>query len=633
MPMLEMGDFDTGFGASDAPGRQMALLQRLLAQPQTISSSAPVPDQMDVLARILGQGPTVGSTGGASPALLPATTQNVPVSAAPPGAIPQMGLGEGGEPPASPVVPSAGQPMPPAMPAAAPVPFVNAGMLNQPAGATAQMPLTPPPAPTSPMSSVWPLPPPIAVAPPPPVAGVRPSIDLPRPGGDGMDLPPNSAPATNIPPQQAGVMPTSTGPIPDTSLLGRLQAAGGDIQNWIGNHRNTLMALGAGLAGAQSLGQGLNRGGTMAMAAQQMDIKQQAMNQTVNALVQRGVPADMAMGIATNPAILQQMLPQLFGVKQRQFTQIGEDMLGNKKFGFVDPVQNKVYDMTGNEITAGAAGSSAGMVPTGADGMPMHGQELLAHLEKTDPITAAGVKSILAGDSSVAGRNLQKLAPVAALVDPTFDATQFPIRLATRKNYTSGKQFQEIQAINTVAGHLDNLSQSADALNNFSGLGPLNMIANQGLAAWRGMTQDPRIDKFNTDMQAVTSELGKAYQGGHVTESQLHMWQDKVSAAKSPDQLKAVIGEMNDLLNSKRQALEDGYRSSMGPAPLPGEFSAESTHAKQVFGRVADWAHGVRPAPTPATPTAGVAPGAVVPPAPPPGRYVWTPDRGLQPAQ
>jgi hypothetical protein len=280
----------------------------------------------------------------------------------------------------------------------------------------------------------------------------------------------------------------------------------------------------------------------------------------------------------------------LFGPKQRKFTEISTDMLGNKRFGFVDEVNNKVYDLAGTEIKDHGGGTA---IPNGPDGMPLRGPELLAHLEKNEPLAAAGVKGLISGDLSAASRNLQKLGPLAELVDPTFSMAEFPKRLALQKNYLAGgKQFQELQAIGTVAGHLDDLSKAADKLDNTS-----FPILNQARNIWRTNTGDPRVDQFNTVKQAVTNELSKAYRGGHVTEGDVREWQTNISAAKSPEQLRGVIGQMNDLLMSKRNALEEGYRSGMGKTPLPAEFSSVSDHAREVFNRVSDWAHGAKPAP------------------------------------
>jgi hypothetical protein len=182
----------------------------------------------------------------------------------------------------------------------------------------------------------------------------------------------------------------------------------------------------------------------------------------------------------------------------------------------------------------------------------------------------------------------------ANLIDPGVDATSYGARAAQRKNYMGGgKQYQELQAIGTVAGHLQNLMQSADALNNFQNLGPLNAIANNVKVGYENLSQDPRIAKFETDRNAVTRELTKAYQGGHITDSSVAEWQKSINSAQTPEQLHTVIGELNNLLMSKRQTLEEGYRQTMGPnAPLPGDFSSVNERTRSIFDNVNNWANG-----------------------------------------
>ena len=413
-------------------------------------------------------------------------------------------------------------------------------------------------------------------------------------------LPPNATPTAGPP---LDITPPTPGPakaadIPDTSLLGRLGNAFSRIGDAINAHPQTLMALGAGLAGAPSLGIGISRGLAGAGPASQIDLKQTQQNATISAMMKRGIPPDVAIAAASNPAIMAQLLPQIFGPKQLQFTQIGEDMLGNKRFGFVDPVGGKVYDTSGKPIDASAVG--AGMVPKSpTTGEPMQGRELLTHLEKTDPVTAAGVKSIIAGNENAAGRNLQKLLPLAALIEPGFTQQTYQTRLALAKSYTSGKQFNEIQAINTVSGHLADLANAADKLNNFESLGPLNKPLNMLTGAYRDMAQDSRVSDFNTVKQAVSNELSKAYRGGHVTEGDVREWQSNINSIQTPEQLRTVIGRLNELLASKRQALEDGWKQGMGANPLPNEFRAESERARERFNAVAGWSVGGAAPPSP----------------------------------
>lgn len=443
----------------------------------------------------------------------------------------------------------------------------------------------------------------------------------PAPAPAPAALPPASAPASS-----AADTPAS---VPPTSLAGRMDDVLSKVQNWTRDNRSTLMALGAGMAGAQNLGQGLSRGMAAAIPAQQADIKQQQLNQSLpiirDRLIKSGIPAadasGMAMAAIGNPAIMQQIVPGLFGAKQRQFTQIGEDMLGNKKYGFVDPVANKVYDLSGKELTGESAGGTT--VPNGPDGQPLSGQALLQHLEKNDPVTAAGIKGLISGDLNAQGRNLQKLAPVASLVDPTFDAAQYPVRLATRKSYTSGKDFQETQALNTVSGHMGRLMDSADGLGNY-GWKPINTIKNWYADTFTG---SPELVKFRNALVTTQNELAKAYHGGHVSDSAYAAFNKSINEAQTPAEMKAAIGEIAGLLQSKIEAKESGYRSSMGQAPLPSEFKAINDEARHSFQKIGDWARGVKPAPeAPAHSTATPAPAAVPKPG---GKYEWTRDRGL----
>ena len=443
---------------------------------------------------------------------------------------------------------------------------------------------------------------------------------------DPAALPQNSTPATDIPPQFMGASSSAAPPpparsaVPEGSIIDRFFKGIGD---WRDANRLTLLAMAGGLAGAPSFGTGLQRAFTNAVPAQRFDIAQQQQNMTAQALINRGMPPDVAHAAATNPAILQQIIPHMFGPKQLQFTQIGEDMLGNKQYGFVDPVSRKVYDRAGNEITGGAGGAGSlgiGNVPVSpTTGMPMQGQELLAHLERTDPITAAGVKGVIAGDENAAGRNLQKLLPLAKLVDPTFTQQTYQTRLGLWKAYTFGKQFNEMQAINTVSGHLVDLARVADKLQNFGNLGPLNLPANYLVGKYRELSQDPRLTDFNTVKQAVSNELSKAYRGGHVTEGDVREWQQNINAVQTPEQLRTVIGRLNELLASKRQSLEDGWLAGTTSRQMPNEFRAESDRARDRFNAVANWSLGNGPAPSPSLGVrgqAGAAPAAAQPATP-----------------
>lgn len=483
------------------------------------------------------------------------------------------------------------------------------------------------------------LPAPVSVGYPP--GGAPPSGKFSS--GDGgalmpVPMPPPSAQA-ELPPNAA---PTAGGPVPPTSALGRVASSEPDSflgnfgegikkllqkgHEWAGDNRSTLMALGAGMAGSQSIGQGLSRGMQMAIPAQQADIAQQKVNQTAKWLVSKGMSPQEANAVVNNPDMMKQLLPRIMGAKQLKWTQTGEDMLGNKQYGFVDEASGKRYDDTGREIGPGKPGESGGTsIPRGPDGAPIQGDALMQHLEKTDPVTAAGIKGLISGDISAAGRNMQKLAPLAKLVDPTFDATQYPVRLGVRKSYTSGKDFQESQALNTVSGHLGRLMESADALGNTS-YPWVNKIGN---VIKENTVGSPALVKFRNDLVTTQNELAKAYHGGHVSDSAFAAFNKSINEAQTPAEMKAAIGELSGLLSSKIEAKESGYRSSMGPTPLPEEYRATNQHAREAFAKINDWAAGV---PKAASATTGGG-GAAATPAPkvvlPAGNYHWTPNGGV----
>lgn len=112
-------------------------------------------------------------------------------------------------------------------------------------------------------------------------------------------------------------------PAPAPSLLSR-------IGNGLNNNANMLLALGAGFAGAPSLGAGASRAfANAAPFAQQ--------NQTIQALANRGVPADLAQIMARDPQMLNQVLPLIMGVKPWQVTQV-KDMFGQEKPILINPL-------------------------------------------------------------------------------------------------------------------------------------------------------------------------------------------------------------------------------------------------------------------------------------------------------
>lgn len=152
----------------------------------------------------------------------------------------------------------------------------------------------------------------------------------------------------------------------------------------------------------------------------------------------------------------------------------------------------------------------------------------------------------------------------ASRYDPTFDAVNWPTRVATRVDMAKGKMGQNITSFNTAIQHIARLSQSADALNNTS------------LPAWNNFsnwvnteTGDPRATRFNIDKNAVVDELTRAFRGTGGNVYDIKNWEKAVDSSQSPAQLHAAVNEALGLLKGRIDAIGDQYSRGMGKASDP----------------------------------------------------------------
>lgn len=461
-------------------------------------------------------------------------------------------------------------------------------------------------------------------------------------------------PATPAPAPMPVAAPSApAGPVPDTSLLGRLGAVADRVGQSINDHPMTLLALGSGLAGAPSLGIGMGRAFQAAGPAMQTDIAQQRQNMTIAALMKRGLPQDAAMAAASNPAVMQQLLPQLFGVKQRTFTQIGEDMYGNKQFGFVDPVSAKVYDLSGREITpSGTAGAPGAPMSSGGPMAVDETKRGLDYLGQYPPNFQADVKNYMAGLQMPTGNPrkgyVQEIKSVAARVgndigEPADDTT-FNARSQMRRqlsNATPNSLGGQINVGNTAIGHLADLSQKAlDLGNKDLGLPWLSHAVND----FRGgisTDQSAKLEALKAAAQHYGQEVTKFYAGSPGGEAERERFLSAVDGAKAPQELAGVISTEAELMHSRLTALNSQIRGTLGEQGVNQYpvIRLESQKALETIdtnvGRLRRGAS-AGPAsamPGPTAPVAPAAPATAQPPAPAPvvkpGRYIWTPDRGM----
>lgn len=205
--------------------------------------------------------------------------------------------------------------------------------------------------------------------------------------------------------------------------------------------------------------------------------------------------------------------------------------------------------------------------PSGAAsaGNVLSGPELLASMPKEK---AAQVKALAEGRMQFPGSMAlkspywQDMLSTVAQYDPTFDQVNYNGRVAVRKGFTSGKEAQSLNALNTVMGHLNDMDKAGEALNNTDY--PLINQAMNAVGANVSPDLKSRLNAFNLTRQAVASEMERAYRGtgGNVTE--IEAWKKTLDNADSPQAIRASIKQGVQLLASKVEALGAQYSKGLG---------------------------------------------------------------------
>lgn len=404
-----------------------------------------------------------------------------------------------------------------------------------------------------------PLPPPQTIKPAPQPIDVGDSTIPQNATLTSGQMPPGASPvAPPTAPSAPAAPPTSTGP----SLLDRLGAGFSDFG--AGGRAGGLIGALSGAAQGMSTGQRLDPFG--------------AQNQTVQAFVSRGMPTDLARMAASNPAVLQQILPRIMGVKQQTFTQIGEDMFGNKKYGFVDPVSGAVTPFQGSTPLGGAGAGQTGFGPntvggTGQIDSSLKGNDYLAQFP---PEIQSAVKAYVAGESMPTGNPragyVQAIKTIAQkygadqgieVDDNTYAARHKAVTgLAST---TPGSLGGQMTYARTSLNHLGDVADAAVNLDNSNGLGiaPLATVINSA----RGLTTDQagKVGALADAAGHYGQEVTKYYAGSPGGESEREQFQTSLGGTKSPTQLADVLEQELNLATGKISKTQSTIDEALGP--------------------------------------------------------------------
>lgn len=201
--------------------------------------------------------------------------------------------------------------------------------------------------------------------------------------------------------------------------------------------------------------------------------------------------------------------------------------------------------------------------------------------------------------ASMRGGMREKLMTWVNQVNPGYKADEFANRAPTRKAYTTGTQGQQINAINTAIGHIDQITGLVEQLNSGSFV-PGNALVNKIKTALGAAA----VTNFDTLKDALAGEVASVLSKGGATVSGIAEARAHVNSANSPQQLAGYVKTLIPVMGSKLAALDYQYHQAMG---ADDAFSALSPETKSILSK-----HGFDPsgkhaeAPPPAPKGSGV---------------------------
>ena len=473
--------------------------------------------------------------------------------------------------------------------------------------------------------SAPPPPPPAQTVAPPPIPRSRPVAADDESDTDVSSQSRTPAPVVARPAPMGLVAPIARNP----------EETGTSFGDTLRNFGTTLMGVGGALGG--------DNGQMTAKILADREAKRvqnQQQNMTIQGLRAKGVPeADIAAAVGS-PEILKALVGQYYGAGKYKVAKTGQDEFGGETYSLVnetDPtdvrpiVNGRVLDrakgdagVTGDEPAKSSA--SAYLAP----GVSQVDKSLSGndYLGQYSPDVQAAVRDYVAGKSMPTGnprkgwtQNIKAIAQKYGQdIGVPADDTTFSARRTMRNDLAKtspGSIGGQISIGNTALGHLADLSQKAVELGNWDvGLaGPSHAIN-----AVRGMTssQSAKMEALRGAAQHYGQEVTKFYSGSPGGEAERNRFLETVNAAKTPQELAAVLETEAALMRDRISAMESNIRATLGEEGVR-QYPVIRDVGKKALDQLTSNVSALRGGGMPSSGTVK------------PGRYIWTPDRGLVP--
>jgi hypothetical protein len=461
-------------------------------------------------------------------------------------------------------------------------------------------------------------------------------LPRPRPAIPAQALPPAVASAQASAPQQPSPEQPAAAPAApqEPSFFSK-------VGNALGNNSNMLIGMGAGLAGAPSIGAGISRGLTGASAGAQLDLKQNELNTSNTALLRAfqdaKVPTALSIAALKDPVLRQKIFDNYFADRKGELKTI--DLPNGTKMSVyhhpfeTDPAKT-VTDLQGKPLDLGNLPGAIDPKLTGNDAYqaalttnPKLAAKALA-LKEGREIWPVG-RAVTAGDN-------QQAMDLARQMDPLLTEANATLRHQTITDYgPKGKTGYARTAASTLLGHADQYDKLIDQQGN-NDIG--GSVGNQ-FRDYIKTTMGTDKQYLNTKgamgelRTGIANELEKAL-AGRVSVQGIKDILAPLDQAKGPTEQHAAIQGIIHMLGTRLDEMSNNFDTSMNTQTQG--FHMLSPKAREIFKHYGGQVSG-EDAPS-AMP--GIAdPGAIhplaaasVPAGPlPPGKYSWSKTTGVVP--
>jgi hypothetical protein len=432
-----------------------------------------------------------------------------------------------------------------------------------------------PMAPQQPVAS--PAAPPVAQGPvpiPQPRPAASPAVPPAAPQQDQAAIPPNAQPTQGqLPPQQAAPQPQ------EPSFLSKI----GDKLN---QNSNLLIGMGAGFAGAPSIGTGISRGLTGAEAGSQIDTKQNMLGTSQSAMyrafMDAKVPPKLAIAALYDPEIRKSVTENYLSDRKGELKDITLAN-GTKMSVLHNPYTNSVTDLQGKPIDLGNLPGAIDPRLTGDDAYqaavtanPKLAAKALA-LKEGREVWPVG-RAVTAGDN-------QQAMDLARQMDPTLTEANATLRHQTITDYgPKGKTGYARTAASTLLGHADQYDKLIDQQGNNDVGGPIGNEVRDYIKTTMG-TDKKYLDTKGAMGElrtGIANEMEKAL-AGRVSVQGIKDILAPLDQAKGPTEQHAAIKGIIHMLGTRLDEMSNNFDTSMNTQTQG--FHMLSPKAREIFKR------------------------------------------------